>query len=64
MADDDLTVILSKRSVKAKRAKSTSALIVAIIFMAGMLVGVVLGRATSAPVDSPPEQGMLQGPPD
>lgn len=62
MSDDDLNAILAKRTVKAKRAKSTTALIVAIIFMLGVVVGVVLGRA-SASGNAPQESGMFQGPP-
>ena len=62
MSDDDLNAILAKRGVKGKRAKSTTALIVAIIFMLGMVVGVVLGRV-SASTDNQQGPGMFQGPP-
>lgn len=61
MSDDDLNAILAKRGVKGKRAKSTTALIVAIIFMLGVVVGVVIGRV-SASASAPQESGMFQGP--
>ena len=58
MSDDDLQQMLAQRAPRA-RAKSTTVLIAMIILVAGMIIGVGLGR-TAAQIEQTISEGGSQ----
>lgn len=60
LADDDLTVLLAQRAPR-RRARSTTILIVLLIFVLGMIIGVPLGRMSAQLGQTVSEQGQPSG---